>query len=522
MRKKSIVIIVMILCICSLPLSAYANSATFFDVNNDVSYSIELYNETAKLGGSLSYKATIFNQSEYEIEIVSINDNSGFWFDFWENQIESFILEPGESISFVVVETLSECCDWYWENGKVYIDVKLYIYFRTDRPKVEGWVDPLNHSPAKMEITNLKDGSGLVDLEILGSATEMAYLDEGYNLDYKLNSSKTNINGFAILPIYITNISGQVLEEVLVMNPLLNYSGESLEVNPGQSIFEVEYDYQQIDPTQTRPETSNAYARVQINKNGEYYGVQATAICRNIFIDQKPEMEIEVERLPEALQTVEMGMDSYKVTIKNISKHPIQSFFVDLGSSGYLNTEGAFEETDTIYSFEINQVVTRNFTAPDTGDINIAIGSIVFGEQILSLYYNYNVEEDEGKVWNAYPYMHFDNKSDYIKATQHIVDAIGGDLPLLFENYINEIEKAEASTTPSASPSPSVAQEVQAEKPEPTPTAQIIYVTKNPAIPSWVWPVLGLAIVLVGGVLMWLRQEQNKEEQGEKTDEKSI
>ncbi len=508
-RVYSAALILLVLMTGLMPVGVAADSAIFYDVDNDVTYSIELHSKTAEIGGEVSYTATIRNNSKYNVNIEYIVDSFDNYFESEDDN--GYALSPGKTMRMDITGTIPEESNWYMRDGKAYMDVKLDLAFQTDREplKEEGaWAELINQHPETVEITNIKDGSGLIDLKIYGDDAERAFLDCGYNLNWHLNSSKTNIYGYTILPISITNISNQNLDEVLVYPCLFGDRVQQIALSPNDGAFFMVNNYMTIEPNQSRPETSEAIAKVLIKKDGEYYGVQETTVCRNIFIDQEPESEIAVKRLPEAQQTTEAGMDSYSITFKNVSRHPIQNLYIDLLGPGYYwSTEGSFENTDTIYLFEINDEVTRNFTAPDQGKFEVHIGSVVFGEKIPSISYLYDVDTQTGEVGNGYPYMYFEYDSEYERAAHYIVDQIGGDLPTRLTALL---EKTNAEPTAMPTPTVLVENEVTPE-PVPTPTAQVVYITEKPAIPSWVWPLLGLAIVLAGGLVLGLRQKQSKE-----------
>ncbi len=464
------ILIFAILMVGLLPIGASANSATFFDVDNDVSYLIKLHSKTAEIGGDISYTVTIYNRSVYRNTIFYGSDSLGNEFDFLDD--DRLSLQPGQSISFDIKGSVPEYCDWYFENGKAYVDITISYCFDSGRETMEPttYANAVNDYPQTVELTNLRDGRDMIDLNIHGNFNEMYFMDDGYNLKYKLNSSKTNVWGFTILPVTISNISQETVEDVTVFSTLLGDYNHQVSLQLGESVFEVVSDSVQIESGKPRPDVSSASAKLMFIKGGEYFGVQASAMCRNVFIDQAPELSVKAVALKGDLKSSNIGMENYKVTIKNTSKNALQNFYVMFHTEYSEEKKQSQYKTHHIYQLEVNEAADFYVEMMDDGYILFEAGGMFFGDQMESGTYLYNLKTGKLSVRAYYPGMYYFDFDEEAVA-RFVVESIGGDLPSIFETYVAKLAVEKEAEE---KPSPTSEQSTLSSAATPEPSATII------------------------------------------------
>ena len=135
MRKTAVLIVVVMMLM--LPVLTWANSASFFDTENAVTYSIKANKKVAEIGETISYTATIKNNGDNTIFINSMYDTLGNYFDWTENENYSgIVLEPGETYSFKG-EGVIESTHYFDTRGKDVL-YTIDIFFSYSR-KARNW-----------------------------------------------------------------------------------------------------------------------------------------------------------------------------------------------------------------------------------------------------------------------------------------------------------------------------------------------------------------------------------------------
>lgn len=192
-----------VLLVLIFPYVVFADSAPkiLFDTKGYITCEVTLETTEAEIGDEVSYQCLVKNNADFTIGIWEFAGES-----FRDSQI---ILKPGRSVVLESSFKIEPTNDWHKVGDEYYIDFYeevRYEAYDTDlvceySPYVYDYIENA------LRITNLKDGSGYLHIEISQDNQNMLFFDGYHDMLFEENSELLNIEGGTTGTVIIKNVS---------------------------------------------------------------------------------------------------------------------------------------------------------------------------------------------------------------------------------------------------------------------------------------------------------------------------
>ncbi len=480
MKRIKRVLIIVVLIMMFLPINAFADDGSIWDIDQDMTYRISVDGGQAAIGEEFKYHLTISNNSKYTMSIIHINLPFDQYFD--SDSIQD--IPPGKSITIQGTDIVSNEVVWYKKDGEFYFDYDIGIGYSFKGMFGSEVVDMINvdDNPTPVKLTNIKDGSDFLSLNVIEENKDFVFtIMELFDEDY--SDKFLNRWGDIENSVEMVNTSTKVLDNLMISGYYTTEEQPALV--PGEKRTVTMGCHRQIDYWEDRPNASMVRYNALFVVDSQIYGVETERIYPNVYVDSEAKVSVSVDRYEGIFKSSEPGFDNYLVTVKNTGKETINNFYIHMPSQKQVFSREYF----------VNQLQPGNSTTfylhtVAEGPFEIKLGVVANDTVYVTRKYTYNPVSGKGTLKTI------------------------GEESWSNESFSVIPEAEEQNTEPATEATPQIIYVTP--EPVPTPTAQVVYITEKPAIPSWVWPLLGLAIVLAGGLVLGLRQKQSQADKGDK------
>ncbi len=492
---KRILLCLIVVLAMLFPIIGMADDATVFDVNNSVSYTIDMEKYECEIGGEIEYTVHIrFNKGESSYISIS-RSNLGLIED--DNVIEdSNWINSGEMLSIRIKQSVPEHINWYRTDDGYFMDLYMWFECETfDEDDGYGYFRTANFEPVPIKITNMSDGSEFISLTGVDDIGDIGF-DE--YIPYKTNSKEAVYDyGKCNTDASITNIGDKEIE---VIECYVYRQGMGLEerykINPKQTtLTSLEDDVYPLAKKQRR----NSYMiqfPVTFIMDGKYYGVSQERVYKAIYYPYNLDLKFDVTMLEQDYESLNDEYAFYKIDIKNVGQD-ISELLAYI--SGYVY-EGWDFYSDNIQNFGSLKKGESTCIYIYNKKANPIIGYFGTGDSIKNkfMFYDYsNPNLQSGYYW-AQGDIYDVTKAEYeeLNADVQVVEKEDDDTS---QSITNDSDKDKKQINDKHQDE--LVQEVN---------AQIIGVEKKSSMPLWVWVALAFVIIASIIVIIILRKKSEK------------
>jgi len=479
-----------------IPIVSFANHGSYYASDSELDYSIIVNSEYAEIESDFNFDLMLQNKTGREMTVMGFPIWTLGTSKAYKDNIE-VVIKPGQKIILNLSTKIPYDVDWYKDGDNFVFDLDYYLYYEfTNSNDWDEYGSRIKFKPKKIKLINIIDGSSFVTATIGNDNKEIEvdiideYTDEYISGIYRADSY------YGIIKNTMTvKSNGQQLNDLIFLSDYIVFSHDRPVNEPTTILGNSGKSYQMVavSVVNRKGDISNAQ-KAKYNAiftvDNQYYGIELSQINRCIYLWPKYDFNVKVTSFEGAFKSDINGYDNYLVSVTNKGDYDIKNLYV-----GRSTDFGIFHRDGFIYEFPKNDTVKFYLTEKNDESWVLPIGVIVNGRVVGLGQYVYNPIAKHGQ---------YETGEDYSK--EDVMSLFSGQLSDETGDVTEVVQQESEDIKPT--PTPQIIY-VTSEQ-QPTPTAQVIYVTQKPAIPNWVWPALGLAIVLAGGLVGWIRSKQQE------------
>lgn len=462
------------------PHKIFADDGAMIDVDELLTYSIEIDNPEGEIGEYIEYSLILKNNTSKIIILYDVNGIFSYSGIDYPNELDP--IKPGKKIVINFRGEIPYDIEWYKIGEEFYFDLFPSITYGVEN---YGYFDSWQHEPKPIKITNLFDGSSFASISNIEEDGMFIYpdIDKDDLLDSKEGYYKWgNISSTATF----INMSNKTLYDFHY-----DYREEKIDKFMPNEKFEHEfwvYSQQRTDRDMTNSSKLNYTAIFTID--GKYYGVSEMRVYKSVYLPVELNLDVKIKKFDGRYKSIEDEFENYMVTVTNKGSETINGLYV-----GFNETYKEFYFKN--YIGRLDKGESQNFYVHHKSDEDIECYFGIIG--VDSIYFK-----------SKYTNTDFSNSNEgnYYELNEEVIN-----LSVEPEEESHEEEASpEVTPTPTLEPT-SAPTPIKAQELETTPSSIIIEsVEEKSSIPVWVFPVLGLAVIANILTVIFLRKKSKEKD----------